>query len=263
MPGHETIASTYARALADPVRLGIVAALADRRYTVQSLARELDVREPEVARHARALETMGLVRLVSAEPRAYELVREPVFTESAWDQLPLPSRRSAAAAMLTQMHALAAAAIDTGGFDRPDMLLTRTSMPVTEQRWRQASALLAETLERLGQLSEAATADETPEPQTRATAVMLLFENAAPEAPGDEPTAPAFGDDEALEHAWNLLEQMGEVTIDRAVRPEARWEQVRALSEQLRLVATAALCLAGQAPEREPTEPSDPAEAGH
>lgn len=236
MPEHTRIAATYVHALADPLRVAIVGALDGGPLTAASLARRLEVAESAVGRHARTLENMGLVRRSGARPPEFELVREPVAWLGTWEDIPVPARRTAAAASLTQLHASATAAIDAGGFDRADMLLTRTSLPVTEARWTAVSRLLHDTLNRLeGSASEAET-EATADPQERATAVLMLFRSGRVDAHANEEPPPEFGDEEARERTCDVAEELLELVPSTESVP---WERVAALAEQLRLIALA------------------------
>src|SRR4051794_9519747 len=114
MPELTKIAATYTRALADPTRVGIVAALDNGPRTAGSLARHIGVKESVILREARTLERMGLVRVADPATRTYELLREPIAWIGTWDELPVPVRREAAATTLTQLHASATAAVDAG-----------------------------------------------------------------------------------------------------------------------------------------------------
>ena len=175
MPEHTSIATDYASALAHPVRIRLVAALADGPRTLESLTSELDARQATILRHARALEGLEVVRANDHQDgtRTYELVREPIFWDTAYGLLPLQAKRSAAAATVTQMTATATAAVDRGGFDREDMHLTRTTIRVDEARWRELVDLLGGTLHRLGDLAEAPEPGGSTEPTFRATAMMM------------------------------------------------------------------------------------------
>ena len=230
------IAAKYARALADPARVGIVAALDSGPRTAASLARELDMEETVVARHARALDAMGLVQQTEGTSRTYELLRQPITWISDWEELPLPVRRSAAAITLAQLHASASAAVDSGGFDRGDMLLTRTTMPATPERWTAMSQALQDALQRLGELDEEAKADAAAGPVEQATAVLMLFTPSHPEAGAEHPV-PDFDEDEARERTYELVEELDRAMIGLGAPP---WGQIAAVAEQLRLVARAA-----------------------
>ena len=245
MPEQTSIATNYARALADPVRLGIVAALGTGPRTIDSLARQLDVSKQRVSRHARALAGMGLVRATDDQSRTYELLREPVIWEQAWDELPIPARRECRAAGLAYVNAAATAAIDEGGFDRPDSYFTRTTVRMSEELWCQVAERLGDMLRLLD------AADDDPN-GTPATVVTMLFSGGhADEAVPDAP-APEFSEEEALESTWDLVEALDSEATDQL---PVRWNRIAALAEQLRLVARAAACLnEANQPAQEPAE---------
>lgn len=233
MPEQTSVATTYARALADPIRVGIVAALADRPRTVDSLARELDVSKQRIARHTRALAGMGLVRATADGSRTYELLREPVMWEQAWDELPLPARRECLAASLAMVQASATAAIDAGGFDRADSVFTRTAVRMSEENWRQVVERLAEMLRWLGEVED--DPDGTP-----ATVVTMLFSGEhADTAPSESPPSD-FDGAEARERTYEIVE---EVTEMMALNEPMSWDRAAALFEQARLIARAAASL--------------------
>ena len=246
--GHTSLSPSAARALADPLRLSIVAALGFRPRTADSLARELGASEAQLSRHLRALQTMGLVKAAEeGGRRTYDLAFEPVMWEAAWAELPLPVRRSATATTLRHVHAAASAAIENGGFDRPDMVLARTRLRVTEAQWRETSRALADMLRSIDELGEAADADASGEPRVDATAVLMLFagDHAQTEV---EPPAPEFGEDEALERATTVIESL-EATV---VEPTTAWDRIEAMAEELRLLARAAKTLDGAATQPAP-----------
>jgi len=236
MAQHTRIAAKYAPALAEPTRVAIVAALDSGPRTATSLARKLGVSEPVIVRHARALETMGLVRQCDDAPRTYELLRVATAWPSTWEELPLPVRRSAAATTLTQLHATAAAALDAGGFDRGDMLLTRTNVAATAERWQAMSRTLHDTLERLDELGKHADAEAADGPREQATAVLMLFTASHSEGSGEHPV-PHFGEGEARERTYELVEELDRLMIGL---DESHWGRIAAVAEELRLIARAA-----------------------
>lgn len=224
-----TVDATYARAIADPIRLGIIAALGHRPRTLDSLARQLDVSSQRLARHASALEDMGILRVAGASPRTYELLREPIMEES-WGQLPLPARRETAASVLTQINASAVAATDAGGFDAPDIHLSRTSLRVTEEQWSRAAEILMDAWHRLDELNRR----DAPGPRMAATAAMMLYTGDHSEAAPAYTPAASVSEDEALCRTWDLMERIDA----ESTGPESvRWERIEALAEEIRLVA--------------------------
>lgn len=233
MPQHTSIAGNYARALADPVRLGIVAALASGPRTLDSLARDLDTSKRRLSGHARALAEMGLIRAIAERPRTYELLREPVLWEDASSELPLPAKRETLAAVLTHIHASASAAIDDGGFDRPDAYITRTALRMSDALWQEIATQFGDLLRRLD------AADDDPD-GTPATVVTMLFsgEHAESTAPGTP--SPNFSESEARERTYDVVEALSDLMIDVESLP---WDRIAALGEQLRLVGRAAASL--------------------
>jgi DNA-binding transcriptional ArsR family regulator len=233
VPEHTSVATTYARALADPIRLAIVAALAEGPRSVDSLARQLDVSKQRIGRHARALAGMGLVRATDDGSRTYELVREPVIWEEAWDELPIPARRECRAAGLAYVQAAATAAIDAGGFDRPDSYFTRTSVRMSEEVWGQVAERLGEMLRWLDE------AEDDPN-GTPATVVTMLFSGEHADTTTRESPPPDFDAAEARERTYEIVE---EVTDIMARDAPMSWDRAAALFEQARLIARAAASL--------------------
>jgi hypothetical protein len=233
VPEHTSVDSRHARALADPVRAGIVAALGQGPRTIASLARDLDVSRQRVARHARALAGMGLVRVSDDHPRTCELLREPVVWEKAWSELPLPVRRETIANSLTHIFAAASASVDAGGFDRPDCYLTRTTLRMSEELWGELAEQFGETVRRLD------AAEEDPG-GTPATVVTMLFSGdhtdmAPPESPPED-----FDDAEARVRSYGVVEEMAALIASDEPVP---WDRVAALFERGRLLARAAASL--------------------
>jgi DNA-binding transcriptional ArsR family regulator len=233
MPEHISVAPDDAHALADPIRIGIVAALADRRRTLDSLALQLDVSKERLSEHARVLETMGFVRMADEDPRAYELLRQPVVWDDAWSELPVSARREAIAASLAQIHAAATTALDSGGFDRPDINLTRTSVRLSEKQWCEIAEQFDDMLRRLD------TADDDPN-GVPATVVTMLFSR-RPHRHTWPRHRPEVADD-LLERVWALVEALDAETTGA---PLTQWDRVERLADELRLAARSAARPAG------------------
>lgn len=234
MPAQSDVGIRFASAVATPGRLRLMAALGHGPRTGASLAASLRTDVQAVARHALPLERLGLVtRTVgSARERVYTLAREPFFSDDVWGQLPVPVRRTTAAAILTQMQATAAAAVDEGGFDRRDMHLTRSALELDEDGWRRASELLLATYHRLNRIAQ-----ECQGPRClRATAVMMLFGTpGAQDAAADRHPAPAFSEDEALRRTTDLVEELHEMVT----AADTSWSAIVSTIDQLRVVARA------------------------
>ena len=245
-------------AAADPARVRIVAALRAGPLTPASLVSRAGLSRAAVASHARALENGGLVRVVrdGESVRYYELATSPVFSDEAWEGLPVPVRRAAAAAGLVAMNAAACAAVDAGGFDRPDMHLTRSPLMLDEVGWRRLSQRLLELLDSFDteQAAAAARLEAGGTDPVDATAVLMLFttERERDCAPHHPPRVAA--ELELHEHAYDLA-----VEVDRAISARnADWRRVIAMCDELRLVARAALAEQDAQAARERENPAGP-----
>jgi DNA-binding transcriptional ArsR family regulator len=72
-------------ALAEPNRLRIVELLRDRPYSVGEITRTLSLRQPQVSKHLRVLNTAGLVsRQPVAQQRIYQLQAQPFVELNSW-----------------------------------------------------------------------------------------------------------------------------------------------------------------------------------
>lgn len=236
IPAQTSIGTRFATAVAAPIRLRIMAALGEGPRSGAALAAALRTDVRTVARHTLPLERLGLVTrsVGSAQDRVYRLVQEPFFSDDAWDQLPIPARRAMAASLLTQFQAMAAAAVDDGGFDRREIHLTRSAVELDEAGWRRASAILLDTYGRLNELNVEGAGPHAE----RATAVMMLFTGGRSADPGSaEHPGVEFSEEEALERTTDLVEELHEmVTGERT-----RWEEIVAAVDQLRVVARAGM----------------------
>ncbi len=239
MAAQTDVASSFAAAVATPTRFRIIAALNDAPRSGASLARLLHTTPRGVARHALPLERLGLVSHTVGSPgdRLYTLAREPVFQDDAWAELPIPVRRAALASALATLQATAAAAVDAGGFDRPDIHLTRTPLEFDERGWRQASQILMDAYQRLRWVAS----ERVDAPSMRATALMMLFESGDVGGVAEhEPPAPAadeYADCEALDQAVDIVEELHEMLTAEA-HP---WDTVLKMVDRLRVVTRAAL----------------------
>ncbi len=236
MPARTDVAAEFASAVAEPMRLRLLGALGDGPKTAAALAAAVQTDARSVARHARPLQRLGLVEASGGPPhqRVYTAVRYPTLYDDAWDRLPVPARRAAAASALTHWHASAATAVDDGGFDRRDMHLTRTTFEFDEAGWRRAAAILMDALHRLSELAD----EPVEQPTVRATGMMLLFDAPRDASPPerDEPHG-EFSHAEGLERAIDLAESLQEA-VTREATP---WPELVALADELRVVARAAM----------------------
>ena len=140
----------YVKALAHPLRIRILAMLADRSASPVQLAGKLDATLGTVAYHVRTLHSLGLVELVDTRQRRgatehyYRAHGHPRFSDAAWAGLAAVDKQRMLSAMLQQVGQFVSASAAAGGFDRTDSHITRSSMRLDERGW----AELAEATKR-------------------------------------------------------------------------------------------------------------------
>jgi DNA-binding transcriptional ArsR family regulator len=183
----------YLKALAHPLRIRILAVLAERSASPVQLAAKLDASLGTVAYHVRTLHSLGLVELVDTRQRRgatehyYRAREHPRFADDAWQALPPVDKQRMLSALLRQMGQFVSASAAAGGFDRPDSHMTRTSLRLDRQGWNElaeATQKWLEEAERIGaaageRLERDAAADgdgDGPTRQLDAGLVVMLFE---------------------------------------------------------------------------------------
>jgi DNA-binding transcriptional ArsR family regulator len=233
---HMASSDALARAVGHPLRVRILAALDDGPCGLEALARRVEAEPRTTARHRRILEHAGLVgRRRAGRTTTYHLTTPLAFSDDEYGALTPASREAAVAAALAHCHTAAASALESGGFDRSDVHLSRTSIEVTEAQWRELSGEMARLLERIETLADEPAEDG--QDHTSASAVLMLFERPATTSEhvphGDAP----FSATEGLERSWALSER-----LERELSaPATDWATVVALADQLRVLARAAL----------------------
>jgi hypothetical protein len=144
----------------------------------------------------RTLQSLGFLRLVKETPRRgsiehhYTTVARPVVSDEAWSQVPDIVKRAMVGAALQQAGEAVTAAAADGGFDPPDMHLSRSTLTVDEQGRETLSQALRDLLELVGEgeREPAERLANTAQPGQPATVVMMLFETAqAPVEQTDDP----------------------------------------------------------------------------
>jgi DNA-binding transcriptional ArsR family regulator len=133
----------YLKALAHPLRIRILAMLAQRSASPVQLAGKLDATLGTVAYHVRTLHNLGLVELVDTRQRRgatehyYRAHEPPRFSDEAWHGLPPVDKQRMLSALLAQMGQFVSASAAAGGFDRRDSHMTRTSLRLDARGWEQ------------------------------------------------------------------------------------------------------------------------------
>jgi DNA-binding transcriptional ArsR family regulator len=178
------------KALAHPLRIRILAMLAERRSSPTQLAETLDVAVGKVAYHVRTLVNLGVIELVETRPvrgaveHFYEAAEPPRFSDSAWGRLDAIGKQRMLSAMLGQISDYVNAAAAAGGFDRADAHFTRTGLKLDEKGFKQLTAAMTKWLAEADRIQAAATKriDKRPHDETDVieTGLVLLGFEAVP-----------------------------------------------------------------------------------
>jgi len=152
----------YVKALAHPLRIRILAMLADRSASPVQLASKLDATLGTVAYHVRTLHSLGLVELVDTRQRRgatehyYRAREHPRFPDDAWSGLAPVAKQRMLNAMLQQVGEYVTGAAASGGFDRPEAHMTRNGMRLDERGFKQLAATTRKWLREAERIEEAA-----------------------------------------------------------------------------------------------------------
>jgi DNA-binding transcriptional ArsR family regulator len=152
----------YLKALAHPLRIRILAMLAERATSPVQLASKLDASLGTVAYHVRTLHSLGLVELVDTRQRRgatehyYRALEHPRFSDDAWHGLPPVDKQRMLSALLQQMGQFVSASAAAGGFDRPDSHMTRTSLRLDATGWKELAEAAQKWLREDDRIGEAA-----------------------------------------------------------------------------------------------------------
>lgn len=244
MPAQRDVSAQLARALANPLRIGILTSLRDGPMAAAALARRLGTDERTVMRHARELSALGFIQRWPSS-HVYELIVAADFPDEIWAQLPTPVKQAAVAATLAQIQATTATAVTAGGFDRREMHLTRTSLVLDDEGWSAVSRDMLEFRLRLQRAHEEAATRLRGGAGSLAQAVLMLFTSPEPGEEGGElpvhTDAPESAGPDTLDveegraRAYELHEALGELLTSGT----ADWQAILARVDELRLVVRA------------------------
>jgi hypothetical protein len=134
----------------------------------------------------RFLADLDMVKLVRTEPRRgavehyYEALAPPLVSDDDWVQLPVSLRRALSDSTLSNIAGDLQGAARAGGFDRPNMRLTRSSLLLDQQAWDELSELLAEVVQRTRALQDQSNKrrKDSDAPGIPTALVLMQFENA-------------------------------------------------------------------------------------
>ena len=182
---------SLARALAHPLRARILATLEDRTASPSEIADELDAPLGVVSYHVRRLAALKLLKLVKREPRRgaiehyYTATTRPRIADRAWESMPSVIRDAALGSTLAELGREVIGAAASGGFDRPEAHLTRRSLVLDDEGWKELSLEIDEVLARMQRIEAASRARLALHKRRRqpAAVVLILFDPAKPEVP--------------------------------------------------------------------------------
>ena len=130
----------YVKALAHPLRIRILAMLADQSASPVQLSSRLDATLGTVAYHVRTLHSLGLVELVDTRQRRgatehyYRAREHPRFPDDAWSGLAPVAKQRMLSAMLQQIGQYVTGSAAAGGFDRSEAHMTRSGAAARRAR---------------------------------------------------------------------------------------------------------------------------------
>ena len=152
----------YVKALAHPLRIRILAMLADRSASPVQLSSKLDATLGTVAYHVRTLHSLGLVELVDTRQRRgatehyYRAREHPRFPDDAWSDLAPVAKQRMLSAMLQQIGQYVTGSAAAGGFDRSEAHMTRSALRLDERGWQQLATATRKWLREAEKIQEGA-----------------------------------------------------------------------------------------------------------
>ncbi|HEU5143414.1 MAG TPA: hypothetical protein VFU04_09685 [Solirubrobacterales bacterium] len=189
--GAEILDPRLAKALANSLRVEILAVLSHRRISPVGYVREFGGKLPSVAYHFKVLEAYDCIELAETLKRrgalehVYRCSKRPLLGDGDWKLLPLAVRGGISGAILQTLIERSRRAIEEGTFDaREDRHFTWTPLQVDERGWKEATRLLASTLAKLDKIEARSSerlsrSGKEPVPTTVALACF--------ESPADNP----------------------------------------------------------------------------
>lgn len=180
--GSEILDPRLAKALANSLRVEILAVLSHRQISPVGYVREYGGKLPSVAYHFKVLESYGCIELAETVKRRgalehiYRCSKRPLLGDGEWNLLPLSVRGGISGAILHTLVERARRSIEEGTFDsRPDRHFTWTPLALDGKGWREMTSLFASILTRIEKIEAKAggrmsKSGEAPIPVTVALA---------------------------------------------------------------------------------------------
>jgi DNA-binding transcriptional ArsR family regulator len=143
--------STLAAAVANPTRTRCLAMMAERVTSPAEIARKLGIGVSNIGYHVTALAEANLIEEVGsrqvrgATEHFYRAILLPIITDEQEEELGPVERRTFAETIIAHWCASASDALETGTLiARTDHHLTRTSLYVDEEGWKELTAAYME-----------------------------------------------------------------------------------------------------------------------
>ena len=169
------------KALSHPLRVRMLTLLNQKVSSPSELAEELDEPLGNVSYHMRFLADLKMVKLVRTEPRRgavehyYEALEPPLISDDDWAELPVALRRSLSDSTLGNIAGDLRGAAAEGGFDRPNIHLSRTALTLDQEGWDELAGVLADVLDRARSIQEKSNKRTIgADTQTISTALVLM-----------------------------------------------------------------------------------------
>lgn len=163
--GTEILDPRLAKALANTLRVEILAVLSHRRISPVGYVREYGGKLPSVAYHFKVLEAYDCIELAETFKRrgalehVYRCTKRPLLGDGEWKLLPMSVRGGISGAILQTLIDRSRRAIEEGTFDaREDRHFTWTPIQVDEKGWGEITSLLASTLAKLEKIESKSSA---------------------------------------------------------------------------------------------------------
>jgi DNA-binding transcriptional ArsR family regulator len=149
----------YVKAMSHPVRVRIMAMLAERKASPNELSLWLGTTLGATAYHVRTLHKLGLIELVDetrvrgAVEHHYKAKPRPKASEATWSKASPVAKQAAVGSQLRMLVDHVEASAAAGGFDSGEAVLERRSAQVDAKGLAAITAELRKALERIDKIA--------------------------------------------------------------------------------------------------------------
>jgi DNA-binding transcriptional ArsR family regulator len=172
------------KAFTHPLRVAILARLDEDVLSPKELAVELKSSLPVVSYHVRELERLKMIELVRTAQRRgavqhwYRARPGVAVAQREWTAASTRTRREVVGVALARLEAAATSASEEGGFDRPDVQLSRETLAVDERGFDELAELIKDVRGRVAEVAAAAQSRlvASGKEPLHATLSLMLFE---------------------------------------------------------------------------------------